>query len=365
MKITVDKAELLRVLQRVQGIVEKRNTLPILSNVLIETLEGGITLMATDLEIFIKDICPATVEDSGTITVNARKLFEIVKSLPKERVDIRLTEEGRLNIVSGSVKYNIMGIPSSEFPAFPDVAEDSLVRIDHNIFAEMIDRTAFAVSTDETRYNINGFFMQKEAERIRLVTTDGHRLALIDREFTTIPVETAGVILPRKGVVELRRLFEEEGSFLFGITDKTATVKKDTTLMNIRLIEGDFPDYKQVIPTDNDKEAVLERPAFLESLKRVSILASDRIKGVKFNFSEGRLLLSSSNPDIGDVEDEVAAEYSAEELTIAFNARYFIDVLSVIDEDRVVISLKDSVSPCLLKPEDSEDYIYIVMPMRL
>ena len=364
MKITVDKTELIKVLQRVQGIVEKRNTLPILSNVLIEGANGGITIMATDLEIFIKDICPADVDEKGAITVNARKLFEIVRSLPEERVDINIAED-KMGIVSGKVKYNIMGIPAKEFPAFPSVPEDSLARIDQKLLSDMIDKTAFAVSTDETRYNINGFFLQKEDSRIRMVTTDGHRLALIEKDYDSIPVDTEGVILPRKGVVELRKLFEEEGSFFFGISEKNATVKKDTTIMNIRLIEGEFPDYKQVIPKENDKRVVADRTELLEALKRVSILASDRIKGVKFSFSTGRLVLSSSNPDIGDVVDELDVEYQGQELEVAFNARYFIDVFSVMEEDRVVMEFKDSVSPGVVKPEGSEDYLYIVMPMRL
>ncbi len=364
MKITVDKTELVKVLQRMQGIVEKRNTLPILSNVLVEEANGGITIMATDLEIFIKDMCPADIDERGSVTVNARKLFEIIKSLPEERVDMKITED-RMAIASGKVKYNIMGIPAKEFPAFPSVPEDSLVRIDQNIFSEMIDKTSFAVSTDETRYNINGFFLQKDDNNIRMVTTDGHRLALIKKEYDNIPVDTAGVILPRKGVVELRKLFEEEGSFFFGISERNATVKKDTTIMNIRLIEGEFPDYKQVIPRENDKKVVAPRVELMEALKRVSILASDRIKGVKFSFSPGRLVLSSSNPDIGDVVDELAVEYQGEELEVAFNARYFIDVFSVMEEERVFMEFKDSLSPGVVRPEGSEDYLYIVMPMRL
>ncbi len=367
MEFSIDKNEFIKVLQRIQGIVEKRNTMPILANVLIETNSGSIDILATDLEIFIKDNCPSSVKRDGAVTVNARKLFEIVRQMPDESVDISVGNEDKVTIKSGRARFNIMGLSAKEFPAFPAVEEDSLTRIDPDTLKEMIDKTSFAVSTDETRYNINGFYLERDDSRTRIVTTDGHRLAIIEKE-TDIPAEAGGVILPRKGVTEIRKLLEEkEGTFYFGITKKSATMKRDNTVINIRLIDGEFPDYKQVIPKDNDKSFIAPRTGLLESLKRVSILSSEKVKGVKFSLSKDRLVLSSSSPDIGDATEELPVEYGYDDMDIAFNAKYLIEALDAMDDEKVVLWLKDSLSPGILKPVNSEasGYCYLIMPMRL
>lgn len=368
MKFNIEKKDFIRVLQKMQGIVEKKNTMPILANILIDADQetGTVNITATDLEIFIKDSCNATVNKTGTITVNARKLFEIVKELPEETMDVSVVGNERVTIKSGKAKFNIVGLPAKEFPTFPAVEEGKLARFEPGILKEMVDKTAFAVSTDETRYNINGFFLEKEDKNIRMITTDGHRLAMVVKESEELPGEKEGVILPRKGVTELRRILEEkEGSFFLGITKKNVTMKKDTTLINIRLIEGEFPDYKQVVPKDNDKEVLADRENLLASLKRVSILSSDRIKGVKFALESGKIVLSSSSPEMGDATEEVAVDYEGDPLEIAFNARYFIDVLEATEQEQVQILLKDQLSPCILRPKDASGYTYIVMPMRL
>lgn len=368
MKFNIEKKDFIKVLQKMQGIVEKKNTMPILANILIDADQetGTVNITATDLEIFIKDSCSATVNKTGTITVNARKFFEIVKELPEETMDVSVGGSERVAIKSGKAKFNIVGLPAKEFPTFPAVEEGKLARFEPGLLKEMVDKTSFAVSTDETRYNINGFFLEKEDKNIRMITTDGHRLAMIEKESEELPGEKEGVILPRKGVTELRRILEEkEGSFFLGITKKNATMKKDSTVINIRLIEGEFPDYKQVVPKDNDKEVLADRDNLLASLKRVSILSSDRIKGVKFGFESGKIVLSSSSPEMGDATEEVTVDYKGEPLEIAFNARYFIDVLEATEQEQVQILLKDQLSPCILRPKDAGGYTYIVMPMRL
>ncbi|MBI5599791.1 MAG: DNA polymerase III subunit beta [Deltaproteobacteria bacterium] len=365
MELNIDKNDFITVLQRIQGIVEKRNTMPILANVLMEAGGNSVNILATDLEIFIKDTCAASVKKNGSITVNARKLFEIIRQLPESSINIKAGEGDRISIKSGTARFNIVGLSSKEFPAFPIIDEGKLSKIEPEDLKDMVDKTAFAVSTDETRYNINGFFLERGDSTIRMVTTDGHRLAMIEKETANIPAENGGVILPRKGVTEIRRLLEEEGAFFFGITKKSATMKKDNTVINIRLIEGEFPDYKQVVPKDNDRRAVLEKNNLLDSLKRVSILSSEKVKGVKFAFSDGKLVLSSSSPDIGDATEELPAEYNGGDMEIAFNARYFIEALEAIGDEKVAIELKDPLSPGLLKPAGAGAYTYIVMPMRL
>jgi len=365
MEFIIDKNEFIKVLQRIQGIVEKRNTMPILSNVLIETAAGNVTILATDLEIFIKDTCKAGVKKPGAITVNARKLFEIIRQLPEDSVNINTGDGERMTIKSGRSRFNIVGLNSKEFPSFPAIEEEKLAKIEPESLREMVDKTSFAVSMDETRYNISGFFLEREDGFLRMVTTDGHRLAISEKETDTPMAEKEGVIIPRKGATEVRKLLEEEGMFSFGVTKKSATMKKDNTVINVRLIEGDFPDYKQVVPKDNDKKVISKKEDLLESLKRVSILSSEKIKGVKFAFSKDKLTLSSSSPDIGDATEEVSVEYGGQDVEVSFNARYFIEALEAIREEMVTLELKDALSPAILKPVGLAGYTYVVMPMRL
>jgi DNA polymerase-3 subunit beta len=368
MKFSIDRLDFLKVLQRVQGIVEKRTTMPILSNVLLDAKKAAVNVLATDLEVFIKDSVKAAVAEDGATTVNARKLYEIVKEASGDTVEVTANKDDKVTIKAGKARFNVMGIASRDFPAFPAMDETTLKGIKGNTLREMIDKTSFAVSTDETRYNINGFLLEGEPGLLRLVSTDGHRLALIQKPDGG--VETAkgkGVLLPRKGVMEIRRLLDEkdDGEILVGFSEKNAVVKKDATAVSIRLLEGEFPDYKKVIPPDNDKEVVAERAGLLSSLKRVSLLSPDKIKGVKFSFSPSKLTVSSSSPDIGEATEEMDIHYNGADIDVAFNARYLMDMLEVLSDERVKIELKDNLSPGIVRPEKDADYTYIIMPMRL
>ncbi len=366
MNFKIEKNNFIKTLQKVQGIVEKKNTMPVLANVLIEAKDNSINILATDLEIFIKDSVEAEVTEEGTVTVNAKKLYEIVKELPEKEIDIKLGAGEKLTIKSGKSRFNILGLPAKEFPSFPEIEEDKLKKVDSEVLGKMIEKTSFAVSTDETRYNINGFYIEKDKDVIRMVTTDGHRLAVIESKTADVPAGDRGVILPRKGVSEIKKLLDEkEGDFLLAITEKSATAKNGNTVINIRLIDGEFPDYKQVVPKDNDKRIKTNKEDFLSALKRVSLLSSDRIKGVKFLIKEGRAYFSSSSPDIGDADEDIAVEYNGEEIEVAFNAKYFIDALEATDGTEVTLLLKDSLSPGILEPTENKDYKYIIMPMRL
>ncbi|MBI2399933.1 MAG: DNA polymerase III subunit beta [Deltaproteobacteria bacterium] len=371
MKFTIAKADFIKVLQRIQGIVEKRNTMPILANVLLDASDGKITIMATDLEVFIKDSSPAKVTEESSVTVNARKLFEIAKELPGDTIDVSSGKDDKVTLKAGKARFNIMGLPSKDFPVFPAIDESSMKELDSEIFRDMIEKTSFAVSTDETRYNINGFLLESGGGHVRMVATDGHRLALISREGISIDAGSKegskeGVLLPRKGVMEMKKILDEkEGTFLLGINQKNAVIKRDNTVIIIRLLEGEFPDYSRVIPKENDKDAIAVRGDLLSSLKRVSLLSTDKIKGVKFNFLNSKLVLTSSSPDLGEATEEVDVEYPFGEIDIAFNARYFIDMLEALSDEKVRISLKDPLSPGVLRAVNGEDYTYIIMPMRL
>lgn len=368
MNFTIAKDSFIKVLQRIQGIVEKRNTMPILANVHMEASGGKVTIMATDLEVFIKDSAGAQVESEGSVTVNARKMFEIVKELPGDQVDVSTGKEDKVEIKSGKARFNIMGLPAKDFPVFPEFDQGSVQPIDRDTLAEMIDKTSFAVSTDETRYNINGFLLEKDDSKIRMVATDGHRLAVIEKPDGGLPGGgKQSVLMPRKGVMEMRKLLEEdEGEVTLGIDHKNAVMQKGDTVINVRLLEGEFPDYNKVVPKDNTREITAGRAELLSSLKRVSILSTDKIKGVRFSFNNDGLTLSSSSPDIGDATEEVEVGFDGgEELAMAFNAKYFMDMLEAVTDEKIRLFLKDSLSSALLRPDGTDDYSYIIMPMRL
>lgn len=368
MKLTIEKNGFMKVLQRIQGIVEKRNTMPILSNALIEAVNGKLHVMATDLEVYMKDSSAANISEEGSVTVNARKLFEIVKEMPEETITISTNKEERVTIKSGKARFTIMGLSSKDFPSFPSIEESKLEFFEDALLKELIDKTSFAVSTDETRFNINGFLLEREKNKIRMITTDGHRLAFVEKDSFKNPSVGAkeSVLLPRKGVMEIRKLLDErDGGCRLSVTQKNILVKKEETTINVRLLEGEFPDYKKVIPTDNDRRIDTDKNKLLSSLKRVSVLSADKIKGVKFNFSKSKLVLSSSSPDIGEATEELDVDYNGEEIEIAFNARYMIDVLETMEEQRAGIYLKDPLSPGLIKAEGNDAYTYIIMPMRL
>lgn len=367
MKFNINKPDFIKTLQRMQGIVEKRNTMPILSNILLETKKTKIDITATDLEIYIKDSTLANINEEGSVTINARKIFEIIKELPEDNISISTTKEDKMTIKSGKARFTVMGLSAKDFPVFPVFDDVNLEKLDDNILKELIDKTSFAVSTDETRYNINGFLFEKDKSNIKMVSTDGHRLALVEKKgVTTNAAEKKSVLIPRKGMMEIRKALDEKiGEFLFGVSQKNAVMKKEDTLINIRLLEGEFPDYNKVIPTDNNKNIIIDKAMILSSLKRVSILSSDKIKGVKFNFVSSRLTLSSSSPDIGDATEDIDIDYKGEDIEIAFNARYFIDCLETIDEEKIQIKLKDPLSPGIIRSAKDGDYTYIIMPMRL
>ncbi len=366
MKLSIDKKSFIKILQMVQGIVEKRNSMPILSNILLDASDGKINIIATDLEIFVKDSCEAAVEENGSITVNCKKFFEIIKELPEDEISLKTTEGDKLTVTSGRSRFNIPGLPAKEFPAFPAVDTEALSDVDSDTFKEMIDKTLFATSTDETRYNINGILFERIEGKLKMVATDGHRLALMESAGSEIEGHQKGVILPRKGVMEIKKILEErEDSLKVGFTGNNVTLQKGTSLLNVRLIEGEFPDYKQVIPEITDKKFTVERSGFLAGLKRVSILSSDKVKGVKFSLSSGKLVLSSSTPENGDALEEVDITYDGADLEIAFNAKYFIEALEVMDDPEVKVELKEQLNPGILRSAGTDDFTYVIMPMRL
>jgi DNA polymerase-3 subunit beta len=372
MEFRIDRDTFSKALQKIQGIVEKRNTMPILSNALLEVNDGTLSVTATDLEVGMKSLYPVNVIQPGRITISAKKIFEIIKELPDKEIQFSTKDNDWVEIRCGKSKFTIVGLSPDEFPYFPKVGDQQFVAIDSALLREMIEKTGYAICTDETKYNLNGVYVKVVEEEgktiIRMVATDGHRLSIAEKEVsgTFAPELQKGVIFPRKGIQELRRLTEEgEANLLIGFMDNSVVIRKDQTVIVMRLVDGEFPDYTRVVPTGNDKRIRINREDLLHSLKRMAILSSEKFKGIKCDFNGNLLEISSSNPELGEGRDDLDVIYDGPQLTSRFNARYILDVLSVLTDKEIELVLKDEMSPAILQPADATDFKAVIMPMRL
>jgi DNA polymerase III subunit beta len=368
MEIKAKRGDLLAMLYWTQSIVERRNTMPILANVLVESQKSYIRVTATDLEVGVRGNVDGEVIKEGTVAVNAKKLYEIIREVPNEQVQLKRLENDWVEIRSGKSVFKIVGMDAREFPQFPKIDNKDLSTTPASTIREMIERTIFSVSTDETRYSLNGVFVEEsEGNKIRMVSTDGHRLAFDEKVLGSLGL-TKGVILPRKGLSELKKLLEsgEDGVVSIGFKENMGLVTKEKIELFMRLIDGDFPDYTKVIPKGNPNIAKIDHEELLQALRRVSILSSERYKGIKMDFGDGKVSISANNPDLGEAVEEIETEYKGKPLSIGFNARYLLDVLGVLDsEGEIDIELKDELSPSVIRKPGKEGYLYVLMPMRL
>lgn len=371
MKLAVEKKDLLNVIARAQNIVEKRNTMPILVNVLLEAKGESLRAFATDLEVSLTDEIKASVKSGGKVAVNAKSLFEIIKELPEGKIDLERKDNNWLKITQNRAVFNIVGISPDEYPVFPTFTTQEFVEMDAETFAEMIEKTIYAVSTDETRYHLNGVYLEVRPERdsatYRMIATDGHRLSLIDRKIASATQKSPqGVIVPRKGLHEIRKLLDTvEESVEIAIEGAQLVVRHGTTLLMVRLIEGKYPNYQQLIPQNLKEHCLVQREALLSTLKRVSLLSNSKSKGVTFALGKGKMEITSNNPELGDAKEEIEVEYKGKEMKIGFNARYVLDVLSSMTDDIVRVDLNDQLSPGVIRPNDDTTYTCVVMPMRI
>jgi len=374
MEFEIQRVEFLEGLRLTQGVVEKRNTLPILSNTLIEAIEGGVSILATDLDIGVRRTCAAKVKGSGAITVNARKLFELIKEMKGDTVRVRGLDNHRVEVLNGKTRINLVGLDPKEYPSIPGLTGKPAkgateVKTNAELLGAMIESTLFAVSLDETRINLSGVYLENHQESLRMVATDGHRLAMIDRTING-KVPDKGVILPRKGLVEAKKLLESadgaEDTVTLWIDGPIARISHGRAELFMRLIDGEFPDYRQVIPKSSKATVTLAREEFLRALGCMSVLSTERAKGVRITLKSGTLEVQASNPDSGDGVDEIEVGYTGDELSIGFNGRYLIEALVAMGEgDKVEFMASDDVSPGVLRPEGDDRYCYVVMPMRL
>jgi DNA polymerase-3 subunit beta len=368
MKIEIQKKDLLSLLSKTLNIVEKRNTMPILVNVLLEASDSSLKAYATDLEVSLTDHSPVVIKEAGKVAVSAKSLFDITKELFEGPLQLIKKENNWLEIKQGKFLSKIIGVAAEEYPVFPTYNSDRFFKIDSSEFKQMIDKTIYSVSNDETRYHLNGvYFESTQKNNITMVATDGHRLSLIKKEFSEINFnEKIGVIIPKKGLFEIKKLIENSVDNVFiAVEGSQFILKSGTCILMIRLIEGKYPNYQQFIPQKLSQKIIIPRDLILSSLKRVSLLANQKSKAILFHFSPNKLEITSSNPELGDAKEELDLEYSGPEIKIGFNARYIEDALKNIEQDKIEIELNDQVSPGVIKGYDNSNYINVVMPMRI
>ena len=372
MNLSIAKEQFARLLYLTHTIVEKRNTMPILANVKLTAEEGSLRVAATDLEVSLVGEAEATVKTPGTITVDAKVLYDIVRELPNADVTLAVSKRSRLEIECGQARFKINGISADEFPTIAGIQIKSPISVDATKFYEMFDKTAFAVSTDETRYNINGVYVESitgplgpAKPCLRFVATDGHRLAMIDRPAEGLSLDEA-VIIPRKGIQELKKVLEDnEGAAKIGVSDGFFTVESGKTTLGVRLVDGQFPDYKQVVPVEHKTKVTFNREEVLSAVKRVSLVTTDKTKAVKCKLVSGTLLVSSSSAEYGEASESVEVQQDGEDVTIGFSARYLLDLLTAMGSSETVdVRLNGELGPGLFTGNADELYSCIVMPMR-
>ena len=366
MKSIIKRENLLHSLQNVIGAVERRQTLPILGNILFKAIDGTLSLTATDLEIEMISLVSAEGVPDFQTTIPARKLLDICKALPNDS-DISLTvEENKVTLNSGRSRFTLSTLPAKDFPGLDDIEAQQTFSIPQNILKSLIDKTSFAMAQQDVRYYLNGILVELSTGLIKLVATDGHRLALSEyKADIEVPVDKQ-IIVPRKGVMELARLLDTtESPVKITLSQNHIRVETDTLSFTSKLIDGKFPDYNRVIPVDGNKIMTVDRETLRRSMSRISILSNEKYRGIRLTLSTGNLAIQANNPDQEEAEEELAVNYDETEIEIGFNVTYLIDVLNVLTSEQVQVKLKDSNSSCIVSDANDPSSLYVVMPMRL
>jgi DNA polymerase-3 subunit beta len=373
MHITVLRDDLLNGVGPIQAVVETKRSLPILSHLLLEASPSHLSVFGTDLDIGVRKRIPGQVEKGGSVALSARKLYEIVRELPATSVDLVVDEELTATITCGNSEFRIKGLSRDDFPLMREPKRSGIV-LDRRLFRDMIRRTLYAVSSDQTRYTLNGILFRVTPKDVKMVATDGHRLAMTSHERSTeggdtphpSPFTPFDAIIPRKAAAEtLKLLREEPGEIAVEVSENHLLLQTDDTFIDTRLIEGQFPNYEQVIPANATKEVVVNREAFLAGLRRTSTILGERALPTTMKLTPGKLLLSCVNLDLGEAKERLDVEYQHEEMTVGFNARYILDFLGALTAEQATIRLQDSLSPALFAGKDDTRYTCVIMPMRL
>jgi len=373
MKLTIERAALLKALNHVQSVVERRNTIPILSNVLLEAKDGALSLTATDMDLAIVERAAAMVEQAGSTTAPALTLYDIVRKLPDgAQVDLDATGEGgqQLLLRSGRSRFTLATLPTDEFPLMTGGDMPHSFQLSADDLKTLIDRTRFAISTEETRYYLNGIYMHTAetngVSTLRVVATDGHRLARVEMPTPDGAESIPGVIVPRKTVGEIRKLIEEvSGNVMLSLSETKVKFAFDDAILTSKLIDGTFPDYERVIPTGNDKTMVVDCRSFANAVDRVATISTEKSRAVKMQIAEQSLTLSASSPEHGTAQEEIEVDYSREPIEIGFNSKYLLDIATQIASGRAEFTMADAASPTIVKDVDDPNALYVLMPMRV
>ncbi len=363
MKFSVAKEKLLEGLQQVQNVVSTRTTLPILSNVLLQARGDEIHLTTTDLDVGVRGSCEADVEKEGATTLPARRLFNIVRELPSSEIQIDVNGKNAASIRSGQSFFKILGLPEEEFPPLPKFEDAKVVTIRQKDLRDGLRKTSYAISTDETRYVLNGVLFSFKDNKLTLVATDGRRLAMVEIELEFPRSHEAEFIVPTKAVTELQRLLADDGEIKVSMGSGQIAFDLSKTLLVSKLIEGNYPNYRQVIPSEAKERIKLERETFLNSLRRVSLLASDKSHSVKLSFSKNNIDITATTPEVGEAKESLAVAYKGRDFSIAFNPEFLMAPLRALTEDEVFLDLIDEMSPGVLKIQTP--FLYVLMPMRI
>jgi DNA polymerase III subunit beta len=372
MRLTIERSALLKALNHVQSVVERRNTIPILSNVLLSSQGDNLRLTATDLDIEISESAPAEVERAGQTTAPASYLYDFVRKLPdnaKVKLDVS-GDDPRLFISAGKSRLHLPILPAGDFPSMPSDGFETRFEIEPTELGRLIDKTRFAISTEETRYYLNGIFFHTVAESgtawLRAVATDGHRLALADVTAPKGAQGMPGVIVPRKTINELKRLLDDAADFVeISVSSQKIRFALGDAVLTSKLIDGSFPEYARVIPKGNSKKLVLDNKVFAEAVDRVATVSAERSRSVRLAIEKDKVTLTVNNPDAGVATEDLPAEYADDSLEIGFNARYLLDIAGQVEGENAVFELADSGSPTLVRDEADEKALYVLMPLRV
>lgn len=362
MKLKIKKGDLLSGIQIVQNVITPKSTLPILSNILIETQPNNLKLTATDLDIGISCVIPVNIQESGAITIPAKRFGDIIKELPSDELIVTTKKNNQVVIETESCQFKIMGLASEEFPKLPEFKDKQVIKLEQVALKQILNLTSFAVSYDETRYILNGVLFQVKKNNLILVATDGKRLAIIETKLQQDIGVDVNIIIPIKTIQELNRNLKDEGELSLILGNNQVLFDLGNIVIISRLIEGEFPDYQQVIPPVSENKMGVDRERFLLAVRRAALLSTPDYQAVKLEVFKDRLVVSKSTPDVGESYEELPVDYKGKEIIIGFNPLYLIDVLKNLSDERIELELSDSEKPAVIR---INGYTYIVLPMRL
>lgn len=368
MKFSIQREDLLKPLQTIVGVVERRQTLPVLSNILLKVTNDGLSMTATDLEVEMIAKIALENAEPGDITVPARKIVDICKALPEgAMINIALdTERERVTVRSGKSRFNLTTLPVNDFPSVDEITSQFSFNLPQKFLKHLIEKTNFAMAQQDVRYYLNGLLLEISHNTVRTVATDGHRLALCAHTCDISPPDTLQIIIPRKGVTELVKLLDDtDASVEVHIGGNHIKISINNYIFTSKLIDGRFPDYERVIPKNSDKHIVANREILRQAMVRTSILSNEKYRGIRLKLSDGLLQAQANNPEMEEAEEEIEVDYQGEELEIGFNVSYLLDALSAVSEDTVSLELGDANSSCVVQPVKDQSCTYVIMPMRL